>query len=81
MIFNSKYPPLNVPNKDVLSFIFDEWKHDWNKPLFIDAENPDSGISASQMINLIKRIGKGLRDSLNVHTGDVVMLCTSVSMT
>nr|AIT83214.1 4-coumarate:CoA ligase [Inonotus obliquus] len=58
----------------------DDWKYGWNKPIFIDAEEPSRVITAEQLLSLTKRIGRGLRDAVGVRTGDIVLLSATNSI-
>ncbi|OCB89395.1 acetyl-CoA synthetase-like protein [Sanghuangporus baumii] len=82
MIFTSPRPPFNVPKKDILSYMFveDDWKHGWEKQLYIDAEDPSQFVTAGQLLSLTKRIGRGLRECAGVRTGDVVLLSATNSV-
>ena len=94
MLFKSRWT-VDVPNKDLLSFIFgesfwsidnyvsvlciktDDWKHGWDKTLFVDADDPSRNFRAGDFLSMVKKIGHGLRKGAGVQTGDVVMLCSA----
>ncbi|EJD02554.1 acetyl-CoA synthetase-like protein [Fomitiporia mediterranea MF3/22] len=80
MIFTSPRPPLDIPKKDILSYMFDDWQHGWDKPVFVDADDPSQIITAEQLVNLTRRIGRGLRESVGVRPGDVVLMSATNSI-
>ena len=74
---------LPLPNKDLLSWIFDDIKYDWEKPLYIDAADPGNSISARQAKSIIRRLAAGLRhaglregETVCVHSANHVGLAT-----
>ena len=52
----------------------DDWKHGWDRPLFVDADDPAKFIRAGELIDMIKRIAYGLRNICGVKPGDVVLV-------
>lgn len=94
MVFKSRWT-VDIPNKDLLSFVFgelsnlyltaeriaehrtDDWKHGWDRPLFVDADDPSQSLKAGEFLSAVKKIGRGLREGAGVQTGDVVMMCSA----
>ncbi|TKA82652.1 hypothetical protein B0A55_00743 [Friedmanniomyces simplex] len=61
-----------IPTKDILSWTFDNYKHDWDEPIYIDAFKPDQiSISARQAKRLIRQLVAGFR-ALGLRKGDCV---------
>ncbi len=52
---------VDIPNKDILSWTFDDLKYDWDEPIYIDALNPKNSISARQARTLIRQLAAGFR--------------------
>ncbi|KAF2110040.1 putative AMP-binding enzyme [Lophiotrema nucula] len=64
---------LPIPNKDILSWIYDEPTYDQDKPIYIDAYNPSNSISASQAKKLIRQLVAGLKKA-GLQKGDTVLI-------
>jgi long-subunit acyl-CoA synthetase (AMP-forming) len=61
MIFNSEYH-IDIPNEDILTFLFKRTPFRPNDPIWLDAVNPDWHVTLSKARELTHRIGQGLRD-------------------
>ncbi|KAL2438795.1 Phenylacetyl-CoA ligase epaB [Exophiala dermatitidis] len=61
MIFSSQYH-IDIPNEDILTFLFSRTRFKGNDPIWIDAINPDLFVTLSKARELTYRIGQGLRD-------------------
>ena len=74
MVIRSPYPDLNIPEQDVLTYIFGSG-HDSlpDTPLWINAANSDSYLSLRTGLQWIKRLAIGL-DRLGLKKGDVLMM-------
>ncbi|PYH81200.1 AMP-binding enzyme [Aspergillus uvarum CBS 121591] len=68
---------LPVPNKDILSYIFDDPEYDPNGPIYIDAHNPAHTISCNEAKRLVKQLIQGLRNS-GLEPGDCVVIYYSI---
>ena len=73
MVFRSPYPDLNIPEQDVLTYIFGSGDSLPEDPLWINAANSDSYLSLRTGLQWIKRLAIGL-DRLGVEKGDVLMM-------
>jgi len=60
-----------IPNKDLLSWTFDDSKYDPNKPIYVDAADPTRSISAAQAKLLIRKLAVGFH-AVGVRHGDCV---------
>ncbi|PGH07248.1 hypothetical protein AJ80_08034 [Polytolypa hystricis UAMH7299] len=66
---------VNLPSKDLLSWIFDNPQYDQDRPVYIDAANPARSISCNQARKVIRQLIAGLRaagfqkgDCLDMHS-------------
>lgn len=75
MPFESRYPPLDIPRSNLLSFLFTKDKRTSTQPLWIDAADPSHSLSPAQAIQWIKKFAVGL-DNLGVGEGQGVMVFT-----
>lgn len=73
MVIRSPYPDLNIPEQDVLTYLFDFEDSLSESPLWINAASPDTYLSLRSGLQWIKRLATGL-DSLGVNKGDVLMI-------
>ncbi|KAJ5807954.1 AMP-dependent synthetase/ligase [Penicillium riverlandense] len=62
-----------LPNKDLLSFIFDDPPYDQDAPIYIDAHQPQRSISCNQARSLIRKLVAGLR-AAGLQRGDCVLI-------
>ncbi|KAH7399658.1 4-coumarate-CoA ligase-like protein [Pyrenochaeta sp. MPI-SDFR-AT-0127] len=62
-----------IPNKDLLSWMFDEQKYDQDAPIYVDAADPERNISSRQARSITKRLCAGFK-SIGLKTGDCVCL-------
>lgn len=63
----------DIPTKDLLSWMFDDLKYDWDTAIYLDALQPSNSISARQARTLIRKLVAGLR-ATGVQKGDCVLL-------
>lgn len=74
MPFKSKLPDIDLFSGNILSYLFPPGtSHKDEKPLWIDAKDPDKSISASQTRTLIGRLALGL-DRLQIPKNTAVMV-------
>ncbi|KAI7287193.1 acetyl-CoA synthetase-like protein [Hortaea werneckii] len=62
-----------IPNQDILSWTFDNYKHDWNDPIYIDALDPKNSISAHQAKRMIRQLVAGF-NALGIKRDDCVCI-------
>ncbi|KAF2763696.1 acetyl-CoA synthetase-like protein [Teratosphaeria nubilosa] len=63
-----------VPNKDINSWTFDDYKHDWDAPIYIDALNPEGNhITARRARLLIRQLAAGFK-ALGLQRGECVCI-------
>ena len=73
MVIRSPYPDVDIPEQDILTYLFGSGDSLSHNPLWINAASPDSYLSLSTGIQWIKRLAIGL-DSLGVKKGEVLMI-------
>lgn len=75
MVIRSPYPDLQVPEQDLLSYIFGEEAALSEKPLWINAAVPNIHLSQKTGLQWIKRLCVGL-DNLGLEKGEVLLVVT-----
>ncbi|PTB37701.1 uncharacterized protein TrAFT101_005423 [Trichoderma asperellum] len=75
MPFKSVYEHIDIPQSNVLTYIFGNGSLLSNEPIWIDAKNPQKNLSPHQLLQWVRRLGLGLQ-RLGLKRGDVVMICT-----
>lgn len=73
MAIRSPYPDLNIPEQDILTYLFPSENSLPDSPLWINAASPDTYLSSRTGLQWIKRLAIGL-DKLGVRKGDVLMI-------
>ncbi|GAD92510.1 hypothetical protein PVAR5_1102 [Paecilomyces variotii No. 5] len=64
---------VELPTKDILSFIFDSPDYDQDKPIYVDVHNPSRSISCSQARLIIRQLIAGFR-AAGVQKGDCIAI-------
>jgi acyl-CoA synthetase (AMP-forming)/AMP-acid ligase II len=64
---------IHIPATDVLSYLFPPGSTPSDKPIWIDAVEPEHSLSPRQLLQWAKRLGLGLH-GLGLKEGDVVMV-------
>ncbi|KAH8655202.1 4-coumarate-CoA ligase [Xylariales sp. PMI_506] len=75
MPFSSPYPSLEIPETNILSYLFPEGEEPYDEPLWLDSRNDQHNLSPKQLLQWVKRLGFGL-SKLGLKRGDVVMIYT-----
>lgn len=73
MVIRSPYPDLEIPEQDILTYLFGSGDSLSDNPLWINATSPDTYLSLRSGLQWIKRLALGL-DKLGVKKGDVLMI-------
>ncbi|KAK6369922.1 hypothetical protein LTS17_009372 [Exophiala oligosperma] len=73
MIFKSPYPDLDIPETNVLQYVFPPGEQPSDEAIWIDASNPQKSLSPRQALPWIHRIGN-LLDIMHVGVGEAVMI-------
>ena len=67
---------LDIPQTDILSYVFPKGKQLSDKPIWIDADDTSNSLSPKQLLYWVKRLGVGL-DKLGVQQNEAVMMYSS----
>jgi 4-coumarate--CoA ligase len=78
MVIKSPYPPLDIPEIDIPTFLFEterpkKYQYPRDRPLFIDAKTGNS-LSLNQIHDLSRRFGQGLKEKWGWKKGDVLCI-------
>ena len=75
MVIRCPYPTINIPELDVLTYLFGDGEDLSEEPLWVNAADSSKYLSAHTGLQWIKRLAIGL-DKLGVKKGEVVMIVT-----
>lgn len=75
MVILCPYPIINIPELDVLTYLFGDGEDLSEEPLWVNAADSNKYLSARTGLQWIKRLAIGL-DKLGVKRGEVVMIVT-----
>lgn len=75
MPFKSPYPDIEIPNTNVLSYLFPPNSQPSDRPIWIDSQNTDRHLSPRQALDWIKRLAVGF-DKMGIKKQEVVMIFT-----
>jgi acyl-CoA synthetase (AMP-forming)/AMP-acid ligase II len=75
MAIQSPFPPIDIPQVDLLSYLFPEGTTPSSDPVWLEASNPEHCLSPRQALNWIKRLAIGL-DRLKIPAQEPVMILT-----
>lgn len=75
MLYQSIYPSLDIPKTNILSYLYPANQTVSDKPIWIDAENPQNSLSPRRILSWVRGLGCGL-NKLGVGKGEVVMILT-----
>ncbi|KAH7076370.1 4-coumarate-CoA ligase-like protein [Paraphoma chrysanthemicola] len=64
---------IDIPNSDLLSWMFDEQKYDQDAPIYIDAATPERTISSRQARGITRKLCAGFK-SIGLKSGDCVCM-------
>lgn len=71
----SPYPDLQIPKCNILSYLFGDGSSLPNKPIWIDAANPNHSLSLVQMLSWVKRFAVGLNRLRIPESRAVMVFC------
>lgn len=74
MPYSSPYPTLDIPQENILSYLFERGPVS-DQPLWLDSRDTSRSLSPKQLLQWARRLGHGL-ERLGLQKGDVVMICT-----
>ena len=72
MVIQSLYPEIDIPQTDLLTYLFGSGENLPDTPVWINAADTSISLSARSAEQWVKRLGIGL-DKLGVKRGEVVM--------
>ena len=75
VVYKSPYPAIDIPEVNVLSYLFPKGEAISDEPIWHDSDNPSICMSKRQMLHQIKRLGSGL-DKLGVMPGEILLVFT-----
>ena len=75
MVYKSPYPLLDIPEKNILSYLFPKDKPVLDEAIWIDSRDPSRSLSPNQALQWVKRLAFGLQ-RLGLQGGDVAMILT-----
>lgn len=74
MPFKSPFPDLDIPQTDLLSYLFGG-RAVSDEPLWFNSSQPEKNLSPKRALQLVKRLGAGL-SQLGMERGDVILMFT-----
>lgn len=75
MPFKSVYPRLDIPQINLVDYLFPPGLVPSNEPLWVDAQDPSTFLSEAQVLQWSKSFSGGLKNA-GLLQGEVVMLFT-----
>ncbi|EPE06687.1 4-coumarate- ligase [Ophiostoma piceae UAMH 11346] len=76
MTYTSLYPDLDIPKKNILSYLFPKNETPYEEPIWYDTRDPTGkNLSPAQALVWIKKLAFGL-ECFGLRRGDVVMIFT-----
>ncbi len=75
MPFKSVHPDLDIPKVDLLTYLFPPGVKPRDTPIWIDSDDPEKSLSASQLLGWVKRLAFGL-EKMGIMKGEVIMIHT-----
>ena len=75
MVYKSPYGTLEIPETNILSYLFPRGSRPSEKPIWIDAKDASNSLSPRQALVWIRRLGNFL-ETLQIAKGEAVMMFT-----
>lgn len=75
MPFKSLYEHLDIPQTNLLTYLFGNGSTLSHEPIWHNAKDPSKNLSPHQLVQWIRRLGLGLQ-RMGLKRGDVVMMCS-----
>lgn len=75
MPFKSLHPDVDIPETDLLTYLFPPHETPSRDPLWLDSTDPSISLSPAQLFLWVKRLALGL-ERMGVKKGEVVMIYT-----
>src|SRR4051812_7766700 len=76
MHFKSPFPDVEIPNVDVLTWLFGSPYVPLSRdPIYFDSDNPDQkNLSLHEYRSLVKRLSKGIKTKLKLESQDKLLV-------
>ncbi|EOO00769.1 putative 4-coumarate- ligase protein [Phaeoacremonium minimum UCRPA7] len=75
MAYSSRYPSLDIPQTNILDYIFPANEKPLEEPLWLDSKDDKHSLSPKQALQWVKRLAFGL-ERLGLEKGEVAMIYT-----
>jgi acyl-CoA synthetase (AMP-forming)/AMP-acid ligase II len=75
MVYKSPYPLLDIPETNILTYLFPPGQEPLDEDIWIDSKDPSQRLSPRQALQWVKRLAFGL-ERLGLKKGDVAMILT-----
>ncbi|ORY68579.1 4-coumarate-CoA ligase 2 [Pseudomassariella vexata] len=75
MPFSSTYPPLDIPETNILSYLFPYGEEPYEEPIWFDSKDEKVNLSPKTALQWVRRLAFGLKQ-LGLKNGNVVMIYT-----
>ncbi|OIW26049.1 4-coumarate-CoA ligase [Coniochaeta ligniaria NRRL 30616] len=75
MVYKSPYPLLDIPETNILTYLFPPGQEPLDEDIWIDSKDPSRRLSPKQALQWVKRLAFGL-ERLGLQKGDVAMIFT-----
>ncbi|OBT53969.1 hypothetical protein VE04_05800 [Pseudogymnoascus sp. 24MN13] len=73
MPLKSPHPDIQIPQTDILSYLFPPGSPPSTSPLWVDSADPSISLSPAQLLSLVKRLALGL-ERTGIAKGEVTMV-------
>lgn len=75
MVYKSLYPDVDIPQTNILTYLFPPGQEPLDQDIWIDSKDPSRRLSPRQALQWVKRLAFGL-ERLGLQKGDVAMIFT-----
>ena len=75
MVYKSPYPLLDIPETNILTYLFPPGQDVLDEDIWIDSKDPSRRLSPKGALGWVKRLAFGL-ERLGLKKGDVAMILT-----
>jgi 4-coumarate--CoA ligase len=75
MVIKSPFPSIEIPESNILTYLFPENEEPFDEPLWLDSRNVQHSLTPKALLQWVKRLSFGL-EKLGHQRGDVVMIFT-----
>jgi acyl-CoA synthetase (AMP-forming)/AMP-acid ligase II len=75
MVLTSPLEPVEIPETDILTYLFPQGSAPSEDPLWLESSDPENSLSPKQALNWVKRLAIGL-DRKGIQQQEAVMILT-----